>query len=210
VADPPARPLTIELLVQLDLKLEAIGAPVAALWRPGLNDRQVDALTAEIGISLSTEARTWWAWHDGVDLDAAPPSSLGLGRGWAPYPLAVAVEDVKLKRQLSVAAANENAGFHNSDWPDSWVTLCGDVSYPRIVCDCAVPDGTPSTVHYFDPAGNMEPARPHLPSIGELVHIWLEALEDGTWRIDPATGSFALLDPTELMKAKGRDIADLL
>ena len=55
----------------------------------------------------------------------------------------------------------------------------------------------------------MEPLRPKLGSIGELVHAWIEALDDGTWRIDPDTGHFALLAPSEL-EAKGDDIGDLL
>jgi hypothetical protein len=46
--------------------------------------------------------------------------------------------------------------------------------------------------------------------MGELVHVWLDAIEDGTWHIDPATGDFAVLDPIELLNAKGSAIADLL
>jgi hypothetical protein len=165
----------------------------------------MDALTAEIGLSLSAEARIWWGWHDGVDLEAAAPPTLFLGSGWETFSLALAVQDVIGKRQYAQASPD----FPNSAWPDSWITLCGLASYPRIACDCAVPGGAPSTVHYFDPADNMEPLRPKLGSIGELVHAWLEAIDDGTWRIDADTGTFALLAPTEL-EAKGDDLGDLL
>jgi hypothetical protein len=58
--------------------------------------------------------------------------------------------------------------------------------------------------------GNDDPHLPKARSMGEVVHVWLEALDDGTWHIDPAIGDFALLDPEELVKVKGPDIGDLL
>jgi hypothetical protein len=210
VTDAEPRLLTTELLDRLDEKLAEVEAPVTKLWRPGLAGAEMDALTAEIGLSLSTDARTWWGWHDGVSLDAAPPWERGIGGGWDALPLASAVQDAIQMRKHAATAAEENPGFHHSDWSDSWIALCGDVSYPRLACECAVALGEPSTVHYFDLLGNMEPARPKVGSIGELVHVWIEALDDGTWRIDPTTSQFALRDPTELLHAKGPDIADLL
>jgi hypothetical protein len=209
VTDTSPRLLTNELLTQLSDKLEAIGAPVTEHWRPGLQDHEMDAMTSTIGISLSTEARVWWAWHDGVDLARSPAYS-SFGPGWDAYSLAYAIDDAKRMRQIAAMAARDQPEFHNQDWADSWIALCGDVSYRRLACDCAVPSGAPSTVHYFDPSDNMEPARPKARSIGDLVHVWLDALNDGTWHIDPETSQFALRDPTELLRAKGSDIADLL
>jgi hypothetical protein len=206
----PPRLLTAALLEQLDEKLTKIDAPVARLWRPGLSDAEMDALTAGIGISLSTEARIWWGWHDGVELGAARPWERGIGGGWDALPLAAAVQDAIRKRQFAATATAEDPEFHNADWPDSWIALCGDVSYPRLACECAVPAGAASSVHYFDPSGNMEPWRPKVGSVGELVYVWLDALDDGTWHVDPTTGQFVLRDPTELLHAKGPDIADLL
>ncbi len=110
---------------------------------------------------------------------------------------------------MAVMAVRDQPEFHNQDWPDSWLALCGNVSYTRIACDCAVAADAPSPVHYFDPSENMEPGRAKTASIGELVHVWLDALDDGTWRVDPRTGDFALTDPIELA-AKGTDIAYLL
>jgi hypothetical protein len=204
------RLLTAALLERLDEELREIDAPVVKLWRPGLSEADMDALTAEVGISLSTEARIWWGWHDGVELGAAHPWERGIGGAWDALPLAAAVADVIRNRQIAVTVAAENPGFHHADWPDSWIALCGDVSYPRLACECAVPAGAPSPVHYYDVSGNMEPMRPKAGSVGELVHAWLDALADGTWHIDPATGQFALHDPSELLNTKGAVLADLL
>jgi hypothetical protein len=202
------RLLTPALLAQLDRRLDEIGAPVTKRWLPGLDDREMDALSSKIGLSLSAEARTWWSWHDGVKLDRSPTFS-SFGPGWDAFSLSHAVDDAIRMRQIAAATARDTPEFHNQDWPDSWIALCGNVSYTRVACDCATPEEGPSTIHYFDPAGNMEPLRPKLGSIGELVHAWIEALDDGTWRIDPGTGNFALLAPSEL-EAKGDDIGDLL
>jgi hypothetical protein len=209
MTDTAPRLLTIDLLAELSDKLEEIGAPVTKHWRHGLLDHEMDALAAGIGVSLSTEARIWWAWHDGVDLDRSPAYS-SFGPGWDAYSLAHAIDDATRMRQIAATAARDQPGLHNQDWPDSWLALCGNVSYTRIACDCSGPADTPSSIHYFDPVDIMEPARPRLQSIGELVHAWLDAIEDGTWHIDPATGDFALLDPTELLNAKGSNVADLL
>jgi hypothetical protein len=203
--------LSPELLGQLEHKLEEIGAPVTRLWRPGLDDSQMDAITAELGLSLSlsTEARIWWAWHDGIDHEQSPMHS-SFGPGWDAYPLAHAVDDAIANREIAAEEAEADPDSHNSAWLSSWIALCGNVSYPRLVCECAVPAGEPSPVHYFDPEGNMDPRQPRLASVGELVHLWLEALDDGTWHIDATTGDFALYDPMELLQAKGPNLADLL
>jgi cell wall assembly regulator SMI1 len=200
--------LTADLLAELDGRLHDVGAPISRFWRPGLKDAQMDARTAEIGLSLPTEARIWWGWHDGIDVEAAR-SQASLGPSWDALSLEAAAQDAVAKRDMAARAA-EGGLDPRDDWSDSWIALCGDVSYPRIACDCGLPLGTPSTIHYFDPEFNDYPRHPKAASIGELVHIWLEALADGTWHIDPRTGEFASLDPTELVKAKGRDIADLL
>jgi hypothetical protein len=210
VTSAPPRLLTVALLEQLEKKLTEINAPVAKLWRPGLAEAEMDALTVEAGISLSTEARIWWGWHDGAELGAARPWQRGIGGAWDALPLAAAAEDAIRNRRFTVTVAAENPGFHHADWPDSWIALCGDVSHPRLACECAVPAGAPSPVHYYDVSGNMEPMRPKVGSVGELVHTWLDALVDGTWHIDPATSQFALRDPTGLLSAKGADLADLL
>jgi hypothetical protein len=63
-----------------------------------------------------------------------------------------------------------------------------------------------SPVMYFDPEFNLSPELPQLPSIGELVHLWMEALEDGTYSI--VDGVFDIVDPPEVLvekwTAKGR------
>jgi cell wall assembly regulator SMI1 len=201
------RLLTADLLAELEQRLRDLDAPVTRIWRPGLSDDQMDDLTAPIGLTLSTEARAWWRWHDGVE-PGWPHTAIG--DGWVPLSLAEAVRQVAVYRSISRVEVDAG-GYHDrrSVWLKSWIALCGNASAERLACECAVPVGAPSPAIYFDPEGNDEPEIPKAASIGEVVHVWFDALDDGTWHIDPATGDFALVD-AEVLQAKGPDVADLL
>jgi cell wall assembly regulator SMI1 len=201
------RSLSTELLERLDQRLIEIGAPIAKAWRPGLTDADMDALVSELGLSLSAEIRLWWGWHDGIEGPSLLPT---VGGGWAPISLHDAVQDTIQQREKAALWRQEFPGNPIGDWADSWITFCATPSPARLASDCGAPDGSLTPVLYFDPEFNEDPRQPKAVSMGELVHIWLGALDDGTWHIDPATGDFALLDPTELVEAKGRDVADLL
>lgn len=206
---PSPRLLTAELLEHLDQRLHDISAPITRIWRPGLSDDQMDELTGPIGITLPTEARAWWRWHNGAERVIGQQPAIG--PGWDQLPLAEAVRDATVYRDVALRVADPDGYIDpRSDWSISWIALCGNPSPERLACECAVPAGAPSPAIYFDPEGEDEPQRPKAPSIGEVIHIWLEALDDGTWHIDPTTGHFAILDPTELLNAKGFDVADLL
>jgi cell wall assembly regulator SMI1 len=203
------RLLTAELLGQLDQRLRDLNAPITKIWRPGLTDDRMDELTAEIGLTLPTEARAWWGWHDGVEHGAIVPQP-AIGDGWIPLSLVEAVRGAIVSRGLSAGLAADGFDDPRSQWSASWIALCGNPSPERLACECAVPAGAPSPAIYYDPEGEDDPQIPKAPSIGEVIHHWIEALDDGTWHIDPETGDFALLDPTELLNAKGPDVADLL
>jgi hypothetical protein len=207
----PSHPrlLTADLLEQFDQRLRDLDAPVARIWRPGLSDDEMDELTKPIGLTLSTEARAWWSWHDGVERGVIRPQP-AIGTGWVPLPLSEAVRQATVYRGISPAEADADGYIdRRGEWSTSWIALCGNPSPERLACECAVPAGAPSPAIYFDPEGEDEPQRPKAPSIGEVIHIWFDALDDGTWHIDPATGDFALVD-VEVLLAKGPDIADLL
>jgi cell wall assembly regulator SMI1 len=204
------RLLTADLLAELDQRLRDIGAPVTRIWRPGLSDNDMDELTGPIDLTLPIEARAWWAWHDGVERGVVRPQP-AIGTGWVPLPLAEAVRQVTFYRETSAVEVDADGYIdRRGNWSTSWIALCGNPSPERLACECAVPAGAPSPAIYFDPEGEDEPQRPKAPSIGEVIHAWIEALDDGTWHIDPATGNFALTDPMELLHVKGADVADLL
>lgn len=201
------RLLTADLLAELEQRLRALGAPITRILRPGLSDDQMDELTGPIGLTLSTEARAWWRWHDGAEPGGRHTA---IGDGWVPLPLAEAVRSALVYRGISTVEIDADGNDNRSSvWLDSWIALCGNASAERLACECAVPAGEPSPAIYFEPLSNDDPEIPKAASIGEVVHVWFDALDDGTWHIDPATGDFAVVD-VETLEAKGPDIADLL
>jgi hypothetical protein len=158
MSDPSSqRLLTVDLLAQLDQRLEEIRAPVTRVWRPGLDDEQMDALTAEIGLSLSTEARAWWAWHDGIERNISVPLP-GVGPGWEPLSLSEAVQDAMRKRLMAADWARDFPDEPRGAWPDSWIAFCGTPSPERLACDCAVSAGCAITRPVLRPRGQRRPA----------------------------------------------------
>jgi cell wall assembly regulator SMI1 len=91
--------LTEDLLEHLAERWRALRAPIANSLRPGLSEAEMEALVDPLGLRLPTEARVWWGWHDGVEVDLL---SYGIGNCIVPLQLARAVE--KYGELLEVAA----------------------------------------------------------------------------------------------------------
>jgi hypothetical protein len=202
--------LTPELLAALDQALEGVGAPVDRYWRPGLNEAEMDALTEPIGITLTAEARLWWSWHDGVDDDLRQRPRRTLGDGWQPPSLADAVADAQRNRQHADRWAQSHPDEDYDDWRPSWIAFCGVEGPERLACDCADPTADPTPIVHFDPEFTATPSDYIARSMGDVVTVWLAALADGTWHVDPTTGLFALIDQVTLARAKGETVAALL
>jgi hypothetical protein len=69
--------LTRDQLEALEAQWRAQGALIVDGLQPGLRDEEMDELTAPLGRTLPTEARTWWGWHDGT-ASTCGPQALGL------------------------------------------------------------------------------------------------------------------------------------
>src|SRR4051812_13756660 len=120
----PANPrlLTTQLLKQLDERFPELGAPVTRVRGPGLGDEQMDALTRGSGHSLSTAARVWWAWHDGIERDVVVPLP-GIG-GRELLSLREAVQDPKRKRAMAVDWSRDFPEDPRGDWSATWIAFC--------------------------------------------------------------------------------------
>lgn len=162
-------------------KLRAQRAAVVDALRPGLNDDQIDSLTAEVGLSLPEEARHWWRWHDGA---AGRWPVAGVGPGIDFLPLQQAVERLKNIRRLLDQLTD---GEGDPDWQDGWLPLNSEKN--PIVLDCGGPRDAPVPVRSFQfeiPGGGP----PGVTSMGDLVRVWVGALESGAWKWDSAAGTW--------------------
>ena len=78
----------------------------------------MDALVGPLGLRLPTEARVWWGWHDGTEIDLL---SHAIGHDILPRRLAQAVE--KHGELLQVAAdvtADDKTHEHHDFWRREW------------------------------------------------------------------------------------------
>jgi cell wall assembly regulator SMI1 len=181
----PDQMLTDDLLEQLASRWRDHGVPVATRLSPGLPDEQIDALTSPLGITLPTEARRWWRWHDGV---AADTTRLARDRELAPglefLPLNEAVQWCERYREVSrswSAAAPDTAP--DPWWAPSWFPLTHAGQAGIIACDSAVPAGAPTPIRrVWPPEPGNAVAEPLLGSLADLVRGWIDAFDLGAWR----------------------------
>lgn len=196
MSTPPAiRLVTTELLSELRALLADRGARVAHHWRPQRRTaEEIAQAVDEIGLSLPTELATWWSIHDGAGVDGEPWTP-NVSLRWWPLSVDEAIEDTLLLRRIFAELDQPNP------WSDDWIVFGFDGGKGRLVCDGTVAAGEPTPVRTFFVDFWTQPL-PMLPSIGALVTFWIEALEDGTLRVDD-DGRFAFVEPDEMQQARG-------
>jgi len=164
------RLLDDELLDRFEARLRKEGAAIVDHWAPGLTDAQIDELLQPLGIDLPKEARRWWRWHDGAPLDAPPISPR--------------------RTHLPLRDAAEQYAEARDEMPELYGidSLLSPVDeLPVVYFHCAVPRDVPVPI-YVQGDWVADPELV-LPSIGELVEVWIGLIDRGVWRTD-ADGSW--------------------
>jgi hypothetical protein len=178
-----------ELLEQLHDRWRRLDAPIINHLKPGLSDARMDALTEPLGLSLPSEARVWWAWHDGVDAGAvAVQGERLIGPGWPFIPLAEAVAECQRCRQLSDEMLRITAGREPLWWSPAWFPLTVEQPLADLVIDCGVGEYEPTPVRRITPPEGQAMPEPSVPSLGALVQRWIEAIDRGVWTRKPGVG----------------------
>lgn len=197
--------LSHALLDELEQRWRDHKLPIIDRLRPGLTDDQIDELTAPLGLRLPEEARTWWRWHNGVDLT-------GTSRDWgfdpglmvfAPLDRQVEHYGKLRSRSRSAALADPEAG-HDEDywWPPTWFALTKGKR--SVVCDCAAPGAT-SPIYAYDVGVWEELHTPRADSFGQVVAWWIRAYDDGIWRYDHGKWSRAVERHAALSAQPGQE-----
>jgi hypothetical protein len=139
----------------------------------------MQALVAPLGLRLPHEARVWWGWRDGVAPSAGGAErEIGPGRHW--LPLAEAVEECARIRQMKAEVFGEDPAEVEVQWSSSWLPLVHSEGLVVIETGGAEEAPCPVWVHWF----YERPGPPHLPSLGELAAVWIDAIDRGAWRYD--------------------------
>jgi len=159
------RLLDDELLDRFEARLRKAGAAVVENWAPGLTDAQIDELLVPLGIDLPEEARRWWRWHDGALRVAPAPTEISPGR--VHLPLRYAAGEY-------AAARDEMPELYGMEG------LLSPVSdLPAVCFHCVVPRDAPVPIYILgDWVADPELV---LPSIGELVEVWIGLIDRGVW-----------------------------
>lgn len=160
-------------------------APVVEILRPGLPEEMIDAQVGELGLELPSEARTWWAWHNGAGSTEGLVSQRELGPGFAFLSLEEAIGLYRQMRALFERLwAPDGPSAVDHWWRPTWFPITERRAAVR--CDCAVPAGAPTPIYWaYSHDHDVEGlTRPKVDSFGTLVTWWIEAVENGAWRFD--------------------------
>jgi hypothetical protein len=159
----------LHLAERFEAVLSSVNAAITRAWAPGLSDEQIDAAVAPFGLDLPEEARAWWRWHNGVRPEVRGPD-------WDLVP-----SRPLLDLATSVEECADGQPYMNG--PDGSFELLRPVAdRPYISFDCSGDHRAPVPVYTSDHAA---PQRLALPSIGELVLVWIDLIEQGIWTTNP-------------------------
>lgn len=157
-----SRSLDNDLLERFETALREVGSPVVDRWEPGLADEQIDALLQPVGIDLPEEARVWWRWRNGVASDA-PAVERCLWNHMEPKSL-----EYETEGYIEFGETEGHLwGFQKLLSP------VGGQPYVYFFCEGARDQPVPIYARYENSSTPWEV----LPSIGELIVIWLRLCE---------------------------------
>jgi cell wall assembly regulator SMI1 len=173
------------VLARLGHAWDAAGAPVGHLARPGLAGAEIDDLLLPLGLRLPIEARMWWEWHDGTDLDESVTSIEGhlLGPVHRLLSLRDAVNAYNSACELADEAASLSGMAPQEWWDRSWLPVVSTLHDSLFAVDCSVPLGHVTPVRVVEPA-DEDRLIMRAPSMTEVVSSWADAIASGGWAYD--------------------------
>jgi len=193
--------VTESLLTALQQRWREHGLPISRHLRPGLPDDAMDSLTAPLGLSLPGEARRWWGWHDGVEVDGVTLARdrAMTGTGFGNLSLAEAVSEARARRQHAAEAAGDEA---ERLWQPTWMPFAVNSGGGVAAFDCARPEVLRTPIHVIDwhRSAPNDLHGPQAPSLGLVVEWWIEAFDSGAYRYD--SGRAVLERRDELVPAE--------
>ena len=196
--------LTVGLLEELEARWRAQQAPIARYLQPGISEEEMAELVEPLGMTIPSEVRTWYRWHNGAAETGRGIDREMCGTGWKFFLLQRAIEEALEQgaRALEVCKGDE-AEAERILWKSAWLPLAdnhhGGVMF---VEGRAQSDPSPTPVFYTEPQfGTQVP--PPAPSLGQVV-TWC-----GSRRWTPtcrSPGSAAMVTPKS--RELGRQAVD--
>lgn len=183
--------LTRDLLGELWEALAAAGAPVLEHVQPGVSTEAIEEAMAPVGLRLPDEAFIWWTWQNGTNaFDYDPAYYVVPQQGLISLDAAIQQRDLsdRINHQVGEEVRALGRGEFDEQWQPSWFPILR-TGRSLIVCDCDVPPHDPTPLHHVA-YGDVMPAESRViqaSSMGAMVRMWIRALHDGLWQLDPDT-----------------------
>jgi hypothetical protein len=145
---------------------------------------EIDRISRNAGIELTSELRALWGWRDGTDpaVEEVPPAARRLGPLFRLTSLQQAIE--LSRREVELA---DDVGLRPDDvgrWQDGWLL----VGLSRESFAATTESSSTSEVWRHDLYGNVLAA----DTLADAVRVWTRALDEGWWAWDPSAGSWIL------------------
>ena len=154
--------LTEALLDELKARWREQGAPIAGQLQPGIDDATMAEITAPLGLTVPSEARTWYRWHNGAtETEGRTDAKMG-GMGWRFLSLQRSIALVHKHRGLALEAWNGDQTQAKRGFWWTWLPLADNPHGGVMFVDgSAAPDPPKTPVRYtereFDAAAGTEP-----------------------------------------------------
>jgi cell wall assembly regulator SMI1 len=175
-------------LEQLEALWAEQGAPLVGQLRPGLRDDEIESQLRPLGLRLPSEAALWWKWHDGVP--NGQPDLMG-GSYFRFLTLADSISEYHATRRVAETAAR-TADEADRLWHPSWFPITTTASGGVIACDCSVPGGSATPIRAVHWGNKEDSDVPVAESFGQMVAMWIDAIERSAWRYDTALGRWEI------------------
>jgi hypothetical protein len=174
------RVLDQDLLTELERRLSDQDVLAIGSAAPALAEAEMDATLATIGLAVPIEAHVLWQWHDGaLHHDRRGAAELAPSRNWLSL-----VESLTLREQI-LEMNTDDPEVAETVWSSRWLPVIDSV--PMVGLDIGVGHESPCSVWLQDLQG---PPVLELASLGDLVALWIEALNRGVWLWDREDGAW--------------------
>jgi len=150
--------LNDDILRELERRWADLAPQMQERMEPGLDEADIDRITAPLGFRVPEEVRRVFRWHNGSSL-----KPFVLGR------TLVSLED----------SVGSTLGFREFDeiLRPEWLHFLDEKPY--IALDCGGTSDDPVPVWHYD-EGPDEPTRPVFESVGDMFLFWIKLIDNGT------------------------------
>lgn len=174
---------------------ERLDAPIVDALAPGITPEEVESLAAPYGLSVPTELKVLWEWHNGVTSNPSSDDDLSIGPGgYDFFSVQTALRAYVQNRELHAEPPDEAPRWSDMYWHRSWLPFM-EQGPQRLYVDCdrglaGRPGATPiRLVTWAWEAYNVDIAS----SLRQAVRTWVWLLDQDFYRI-AGQGSRTLWD----------------